>query len=134
MINKSNLFDQNLIPIQTSGSSICIFSHQNELYSQHFLLPRIAASDVSYRGLLELVGKDTIDEFRNGKFPRLKPGVAGVGFCSEGAPGVREPGGWWAGAKGVNRGSRWLVSEDEINSAVGFIAPCRKRAVEKGQM
>lgn len=48
--------------------------------------------------------------------------------------GVGEHGGWWAGAKGVDRGSRWLVSEDEINSAVGFIAPRRKRAVEKGQM
>lgn len=41
-------------------------------------------------GLLELVGKDAIDEFRNGKFPQLKPGV-GVGLCSEGAPGVRDP-------------------------------------------
>lgn len=34
-------------------------------------------------------------------------------------------------AKGV---CRWFVSEDEINSAVGFIAARRKRPVEKGQM
>lgn len=68
----------------------------------------------------------------------------GVGGCSardeerrgrgRALSGVGEHGGWWAGAKGVDRGSRWLVSEDEINSAVGFIAPRRKRAVEKGQM
>lgn len=47
---------------------------------------------------MKLVGKDTIDEFRNGKFPRLKPGVAGVGFCSEGASGVR---------------ARWVVGRGE---------------------
>lgn len=87
-----------------------------------------------HHGLLELVGKDTIDEFRNGKFPRLKPGVAGVGALLGGGIGDERPDGWWAWAKGVDRGSRWLVSEDEINSAVGFIAPRRKRAVEKGQM
>jgi len=110
---------------------------------------------------LALHGKGTIDEFRNGKFPRLKPGVAGVGgrgeeggkgFARESGSGWIERGnqrerererekerggegdGWRVGAKGVDRGSRWLVSEDEINSAVGFIAPRRKRAVEKGQM
>lgn len=89
---------------------------------------------ILYYRLLKLDGKGTIDEFRNGKFPRLKPGVAGVGVCSERASGGRREPGGWAGAKGVDRGSRWLVSEDEINSAVGFIAPRRKRAVEKGQM
>lgn len=44
-----------------------------------------------HRGLLKLVEKDTIDKFRNSKFPRLKPDVASVGFCSEGASGVRAP-------------------------------------------
>lgn len=53
-----------------------------------FLTPLQAAL---HRGLLKLVGKNTIDEFRNGKFPRLKPGVASVGFCSEGASGVKAP-------------------------------------------
>lgn len=52
---------------------------------------------------------------------------------------VREAavGGWVKGctrSRVADRGCRWFVSEDEINSAVGFIAVRRKRPVEKGQM
>jgi len=62
------------------------------------LTPSSSTHRKRHRDLLELVGKDTINEFRNGKFPRLKPGVAGVGFCSEGVLGVR---------------ARWVVGRGE---------------------
>lgn len=99
---------------------------------------------------MKLSGKGAIDEFRNGKFPRLKPDVANVGVYSEGALGEeksaggegegegerRAPMGGGPGAKGMDLwGSRWLVSEDKINSADGVHSAAQEaRRIEKGQM